>query len=63
MLSRLTRRFESAIRQPTQTLRGGRTGSHPGDVVAQACHKRRGFVVVGVFELGGVWYQLRESRM
>lgn len=58
MLSRLTRRFESAIRQPAQTLRRGRTGSDPGDVVTKALHKGRSFVVVGVFELGGVWDQL-----
>lgn len=58
MLPRLTRRFESAIRQPAQTLRRGRTGSDPGDVVTEAFHERRRFVVVGVFELGGVREQL-----
>ena len=61
MLSRLTRRFERAVGQPAQTLRGRRTGSHPGDVVAEASHKGRRFVVVGVFELGGVRFQLRKN--
>lgn len=62
MLSRLARRLERAIWQSAQALRSRRAGSNPSYIVAQGFHERRGFVVVGVLELGGVWYQLWETR-
>ena len=62
MLPRLPRRFERAVRQPPQPLSGRRARSHPGDVVPEAFHERRGFVVVRVFERDGVWDQLQAGQ-
>lgn len=58
MLPRLTRRFERAIRQPSQALRSRLTRRHPRDVVPEAFHESRSFVVVRVFERDGIWDQL-----
>lgn len=58
MLPGFPSRFKRTIRQAAQTLRGRRPGRDPRDVVAEAFHKGRGFVVVGVFELGEVWFEL-----